>query len=101
MSKELESLGLIKRTCELYKERTSYLIGSDIVGKQINEALDTIEQTLLKSQEQEKVLDIIKKKRVNVNQLLLCWKAEMYNSRCRKGYELSKEEFELLKEVLE
>lgn len=57
-----EALGLIKRTCEIYVDSLKQrdLIGYDIIEKQINEALDAIKQALIKSQEQEKVLEIIK-----------------------------------------
>lgn len=51
MSKELEAFGLIKRTCELYMQSKSYLIGSDIIENQISEALDTIKAVLQKQQE--------------------------------------------------
>lgn len=48
MSKELEeALGLVKRTCELFIKSSSHLIGTDIIANQINEALDTIKQSLL------------------------------------------------------
>lgn len=46
MDKELEAFGLIKRTCELYIQSRSYLVGSDIIENQINEALDTIKNRL-------------------------------------------------------
>ena len=46
MSKELEALGLVRRTCELYIEKQRYLIGCDIIEKQINEALNTIQNCL-------------------------------------------------------
>lgn len=47
MSKGLEAFDLTKRTCELFIKSSSHLIGSDIIANQINEALDTIKQTLL------------------------------------------------------
>ena len=71
-------------------------------------ALETIRQTLLKAQEQEKVLDIIKKKNVDVYNLKTCINLEHYNSEIRLKnqnntysyeiwYELTQEEFDLLK----
>ena len=89
----LEALKCLQTARETYYTEELSYEDDEIVYKNLN----IVEQALLKAQEQEKVLEIIKKKRVNVNQLLLCWKVEMYNSRCRKGYELSKEEFDLLK----
>lgn len=57
-----EALGLAKRTCELYADslKQRNLIGYDIIEKQINEALDTIKQALLKTQEQEKENELLK-----------------------------------------
>ena len=53
-----EALGLIKRTCEIYADslKQRNLIGYDIIEKQINEALDTIKQALLKAQEPKQYL---------------------------------------------
>jgi len=53
-----EAFGLIKRTCELYADslKQRNLIGYDIIEKQINEALDTIKQALLKAQEPKQYL---------------------------------------------
>ena len=58
MSKELEAFGLVKRTCELYIQSKTYLIGSDIIENQINEALDTIKNRL-EAIEKGKNTDII------------------------------------------
>ncbi len=58
MSKELEAFGLVKRTCELYIQSKTYLIGSDIIKNQINEALDTIKNRL-EAIEKGKNTDII------------------------------------------
>ena len=46
MGKELEAFGLIKRTCELFIQSKSCLIGSDIIEKQINEALKIVQNSL-------------------------------------------------------
>lgn len=97
-SEALECLEKTQDTIQKYCNEKGLLFTD---AYNIGHWLLTIKQALLKAQELEKVLDIIKKKRVNVKQLLLCWKVEMYNSRCRKGYELSKEEFDLLKRWVE
>lgn len=66
---------------------------------------DIIEQALIKAQEQEKVLKIIKEKRVDMWYLvdLLDQSYEMYLAFCKsekyeEDYILTQEEFELLKE---
>lgn len=104
-----EALGLVKRTCELFIKSASHLIGSDIIANQINEALDTIKQALIKAQKQEKkikALEIIKKKLVNVVDLYQCTDLYTYNSLVKGTFfdgvprELIQEEFDLLKEEL-
>lgn len=65
--------------------------------------LATIKQALLKAQELEKVLEIIKEKKVDIFELKRCSSAKSYNeSVCFKiafikDYELTEEEFELVK----
>lgn len=54
-----EALGLVTITCELYIKGASKLIGADIIGNQIKEALNTITQVNV---EYKKVLSIIKEK---------------------------------------
>ena len=66
---------------------------------------ETLEPALLKSQEQEKVLKVIKKKKVDIWQLKQC-DFERYNFWIRAYYsdfrkELTQEEFDLLKRWLE
>lgn len=68
-----------------------------------NEAIkpyyDTIKQALLKAQEQEKVLKIIKEKRVNMLALIHSIRfenLEYYNDGCFDWDELTQEEFELI-----
>lgn len=68
-------------------------------------ALETIRQYILKAQEQEKALEIIKKKEVNVNTLINCIigaiePLEFYNEKVSTNLKLTQQEFELLKEVL-
>ena len=139
-----EALGLVKRTCELFIKSSSHLIGTDIIANQINEALDTIKQSLLelnqiketepsealkcvdvlkeddcittlvqgkaletirqyilKAQEQEKVLKIIKEKSVLIACLIDANTLEDYNCQVMSWNKLYQEEFDLLKEVLE
>lgn len=65
--------------------------------------LSTIKQTLLKAQENEKVLEIIRKKLIDTVYLRLCFKTsnglEKYNNCHKVGYKLTEEEFELLREM--
>lgn len=95
-----EALGLIKRTCEIYVDSLKQrdLIGYDIIEKQINEALDTIKQALIKAQEQEKVLKILKEKKVELMSLYLSSSVEQYNNQfvCDEN-KLTQNEFDLLK----
>ena len=61
-----------------------------------------IEQALIKAQEQEKVLDIIWNKKVDLWRLLFSQTLEDYNTYIMKtgGFTLTQEEFDLLKETL-
>ena len=109
-----EALGLVKRTCEIYVDSLKQrdLIGYDIIEKQINEALDTIKQALVKSQEQEKVLEIIFENNVDIFSLKKCIELDLPltdEQRLHKynhDYmmigmkQLTQEEFELLKRCL-
>ena len=79
------------------------------------EMANNIKQTLLKAQENKKVLEIIKKKRVNVDELLDCIRLcntdnealEEYNHKVSliwndpNDYLLTEEEFDLLKRWIE
>lgn len=68
---------------------------------EIKNAHKTVEQALLKAQEQEKVLGVIFEKRVNIDVILYGRTLEDYNYYARKWLgndcELTEEEFELLK----
>ena len=66
------------------------------------EDINTIKQALLKAKEQEKVLKIIKEKKVNIDLLNDCKDRYEYNIHFpyREIYQLTEEEFDLLKEVL-
>ena len=72
--------------------------------KPYDEYCDTIKQALLKAQEQEKVLSIIKEKNVDIFFIKFCKAVEKYNLEICKNssfaYGLTEEEFELLKEIL-
>jgi hypothetical protein len=75
------------------------------------EDLKTVENYILKSQEQEKLLIIIFKKQVDVNEIKIllanlkhCDDAERlkrYNASRKVGYKLKQEEFDLIKEWIE
>lgn len=70
----------------------------------MTEDLETIKQSLLKAQEQEKVLEIIKEKDVDIYILQKCKTVDEYNSKIvhivGETRELAEEEFNLLKEVV-
>ena len=55
-----------------------------------------INKTLIKAQEQEKVLEIIKKKGIDIGWLRQCNMIEEYNYHC-EAKQLTQEEFKLLK----
>lgn len=59
--------------------------------------IDSIKQALIKAQEQEKVLEIIKKKNVMVFLLKVSKSIDEYNFHTSEKDELTQEEFELLK----
>ena len=82
---------------------TIRMFGENQIGlDKFEERYKIIKQALLKSQEQEKVLEIIKTKRV-----IIAWFEDTYltlneyNAKCEFGYELTEEEFELLKAYFE
>lgn len=62
--------------------------------------LDEVEQALLKTQEQEKLIEIIKNKRVLIECLLEANTLEDYNCQVMSWNKLTQEEFNLLKELL-
>lgn len=95
MTKELEALKRIKnlQVCIDYEK--------DIV-KSVDEILpnycNKVEQALLKALEQEKVIEIIFKKRVSMFLLKCCKDLESYNySKFNHFEKLTQEEFNLLK----
>ena len=65
------------------------------------EDIDIIKRALLKAQEQEKVLEIIKDKWVNVAVLIHSKTVDEYNNNAHTPYNLTKEEFDTLKRWLE
>ena len=63
--------------------------------------LRDIEQSLLKAQENEKVLEIIKEKNVDIYELQECENVEQYNKKCDYwGVQLTQQEYDLLKRWL-
>ena len=62
--------------------------------------INTIKQALIKSQEQEKVLKIIKKKNVMIYALKVSKTVDDYNDLVSTDEQLTQEEFDLIKEVL-
>lgn len=67
--------------------------------KKLDECRNTIKQALLKAQEQEKVLEIIKENQVSTFWINECKSVEEYNG--VYGRKLTKEEFDLLKRCIE
>ena len=68
-----------------------------------NEGLEivySIKQALIQAQEQEKVLEIIKKKRVDIEKIIFYGNLKDYNN-SNVYAQLNQEEFELLKRCLE
>lgn len=93
MGKELEALHTIA-------------FNTSAAGMNFGNELRTIERTLLKSEEQEKVLDVIITKRVDVDYFMFVCetasgdKLEAYNNRPFGDSELTQEEFDLLEEMI-
>ena len=84
----------LKELEELLLSSYSYIIMLD----RLNGAYPTIKNYILKAQEQEKTLKIMKDKWVNVTVLIHSKTVEEYNSNAYTPYNLTQEEFELLKE---
>ena len=87
---------------ELFK--TSYFCSKEEYDK-INSCYDSIKQALIKAQEQEKVLSIVFEKNVDVLELRILIKhhndrmvLKLYNRQYKKEWQLTQEEFNLLKE---
>ena len=92
-----EALECLEKLMDSYNAR-SWLN----VRKTEKEEYNTIKQALIKAQEQEKVLEIIKEKGVDVGYLKTCKTLEEYNSNCWNDDEdfnkkITQEEFDLLK----
>lgn len=67
------------------------------IKEEIQKDINTIKQALLKAQENEKVLEIIFKKKVNTLLLELAENVDEYNERIVPNGKLTKVEFNLLK----
>lgn len=87
----LEMLGLMG----YYKIPTAN--GSQHLRDFCDREFTTIKNALLKAQEQEKVLEIIKEKYVETYILLKSKNVEQYNFNIRFGKKLTQEEFDTLK----
>ena len=116
MSKELETLKSIKFGCCNFENRELYKDEFEIIEKALKDyekikfeysELRTYHYDLLKENERLhnqkvkklKALEIIKEKKVNVNCIISGWSLWKYNS-YKTHINLTKEEYELLKEVL-
>ena len=76
--------------------------GCDMAYYDLNLEYETVEQALLKAQEQEKVLSIIKEKKVDVCELKICIdeyddSLYQYNKRNIEQFKLTPEEFDAVK----
>ena len=91
---KLESKSQIMQGCyELNISKKEELENNEEVDKYTN----TIKQALLKAQENEKMLEIMKDKWVNVAVLIHSKTVEEYNNNAYTPYNLTQDEFDLLK----
>ena len=98
-----EALECLKHIIKGFNETTTgmYGLGEVVVGNELEQyyskELDTIKQALLKAQEQEKVLEIIKEKVIPLVSIEEdgVWDNELYRS-----IKITKEEYDLLKRWL-
>ena len=91
-SEALESLEKVKGY------RTGGIISFEVFLEETEE-YNTLKQALLKAQEQEKVLNIITKKNIDIFELKISKKVEEYNAVVKRPFDtLTQEEFKLLKE---
>lgn len=113
-----KAMRCLNKIVESFNETTTgmYGLGEVVVANDLiysfKKELDTIQQALLKSQEQEKVLRIIKEKCIGNHNLGIVTSSDNYSVYCAwftntygvgspiEQYKLTKEEFELLKEVV-
>lgn len=104
MCQRLESIDNSSPSKALESLEDIYTFSEDTIY-QFEKEYDTIKQALLKSQEQEKVLEIIKKKKINIDLLYASSSVEQYNDELViiygmwfvKDRQLTEEEFDLLK----
>ena len=97
MTKELEALESIKSILYWYYDCNS--INKDCRKQK---EFDTIKQALLKAQEQEKVLEVIRKRHIDILDVEIYKTYKHYcraieDSGLRKDWWLTQEEYELLK----
>ena len=108
--KRLEAIDNAKpsKALKCLKEIHFFVNGSRIDGEKYEQKLqeiNTIKQVIIKAQEQEKVLEIINGKNVDIRRFKFIWnsiltkeeKLKEYNSAQREQDKISQEEFELLK----
>lgn len=100
-AKPNEALDCLEELTDIFFIEDKNPNGEDItINISETEEFATIKQTLLKSQEQEKVLEIIKNKKPNLYGICLAQKVEQYNRNIfniGKNRQLTEEEFDLLK----
>ena len=97
MSKELEALKYFKNAYNSFLKNTNDMFCKITISReQANEFVEEVEQ----AEKEHKVLEIIKDKLVDVFKLYNCKTIEEYNQAQYRDCMLTKEEFNLLKEVL-
>ena len=114
LSKELQHLGAVDNSkpseaLEYLEEITNPVIqmnsyrGNNKSSQTIEyiKKVATIQQSLIKAQEQEKVLEIIKEKTVNILLLELAENVDEYNERIVPNGQLTQDEYHLLKRYFE
>lgn len=105
-SEALKKLEMLSDCAEAMKEAPSsnwieYANNETELDYQLWIAYEYLKQALIKAEKEHKALEIIKEKLVDVFKLYNCKTVEEYNQAQYRDCMLTKEEFNLLKEVLE
>ena len=107
MTKELEALKRIRKLLEDKYGLLIYVDDLDIIETALKEYegakkhIEALNKERIDSALKLKALEIIKKKRVNLEYLKCCENYEQYKTICSYFNEINQEEYDLLKEVVE
>ena len=103
MSKEFEALKCL--------EKIKNSFGCDMAYYNLNLEYETVEKALIKAQKQEKVLKLILKKQVDIDEIKILLsnlkhcddieRCKRYNASRKVGYKLKQEEFDIIKKYLD